>query len=123
MESSGKCGLKLSNDPNFIDKLHDVGRAPCRPARASVVLSVDEKSRIQALDRTQPGLQMKKGRAGTMTHDYRRNGTTTLFTALNMDGLAGRRPSLDRVEEADELLMTVALPSTRLASSLRVEQF
>ena len=76
--------FKLSNDPRFIDKLRDVvGLYVDLPAHA-IVLSVDEKSQIQALDRTQPGLPMKKGRAGTMTHDYKRHGTTTLFAALDI---------------------------------------
>src|SRR5712671_2370294 len=76
--------FKLSNDPKFIDKLRDVVGLYVDPPTHAIVLSVDEKSQIQALDRTQPGLPMKKGRAGTMTHDYKRNGTTTLFAALNM---------------------------------------
>ncbi|MBV0912520.1 IS630 family transposase [Anianabacter salinae] len=79
--------FKLSNDPKFVDKLTDVVGLYVDPPAHAVVLSVDEKSQIQALDRTQPGLPMKKGRAGTMTHDYKRNGTTTLFAALNvLDG-------------------------------------
>ena len=79
--------FKLSKDPNFVDKLTDVVGLYVDPPAHAVVLSVDEKSQIQALDRTQPGLPMKKGRAGTMTHDYKRNGTTTLFAALNvLDG-------------------------------------
>jgi len=76
--------FKLSNDPKFIDKLRDVVGLYIDPPAHAVVLSVDEKSQIQALDRTQPGLPMKKGRAGTMTHDYKRNGTTTLFAALDV---------------------------------------
>src|SRR6185503_4703468 len=76
--------FKLSNDPKFAEKLKDVVGLYVDPPAHAVVLSVDEKSQIQALDRTQPGLPMKKGRAGTMTHDYKRNGTTTLFAALNM---------------------------------------
>jgi transposase len=76
--------FKLSNDPKFADKLKDVVGLYVDPPAHAVVLSVDEKSQIQALDRTQPGLPMKKGRAGTMTHDYKRNGTTTLFAALNV---------------------------------------
>ena len=76
--------FKLSNDPKFADKLKDVVGLYVDPPAHAVVLSVDEKSQIQALDRTQPGLPMKKGRAGTMTHDYKRNGTTTLFAALNI---------------------------------------
>lgn len=76
--------FKLSRDPHFVEKLHDVvGLYLCPPERA-VVFSVDEKSQVQALDRTQPGLPLKKGRAGTMTHDYKRHGTTTLFAALNV---------------------------------------
>jgi transposase len=74
--------FKLSNDPNFAEKVQDVVGLYLNPPDNAVVLSVDEKSQIQALDRTQPGLPMKKGRAGTMTHDYKRNGTTTLFAAL-----------------------------------------
>jgi len=76
--------FKLSNDPRFEDKLIDVVGLYLNPPEAAVVLSVDEKSQIQALDRTQPGLPMKPGRAGTMTHDYKRHGTTTLFAALNV---------------------------------------
>src|SRR5512132_3977648 len=76
--------FKLSNDPKFIDKLRDVVGLYVDPPAHAIVLSVDEKSQIQALDRTQPGLPMKKGRAGTMTHDYKRHGTTTLFAALNV---------------------------------------
>jgi transposase len=79
--------FKLSNDPDFVTKLRDVVGLYVNPPAHAVVLSVDEKSQIQALDRTQPGLPLKKGRAGTMTHDYKRNGTTTLFAALNvLDG-------------------------------------
>jgi len=76
--------FKLSNDPAFVSKLEDVVGLYVAPPAHAVVLSIDEKSQIQALDRTQPGLPMKKGRAGTMTHDYKRNGTTTLFAALNV---------------------------------------
>jgi transposase len=80
-------GFKLSQDPAFAAKLRDVVGLYLDPPAHSLVLSVDEKSQIQALDRTQPGLPMKRGRAGTMTHDYIRNGTTTLFAALNvLDG-------------------------------------
>ena len=79
--------FKLSNDPEFAKKLHDVVGLYVAPPAHAVVLSVDEKSQIQALDRTQPGLPLKKGRGPTMTHDYKRNGTTTLFAALNvLDG-------------------------------------
>lgn len=76
--------FKLSRDKNFVEKLRDVVGLYMSPPSKALVLSVDEKSQIQALDRTQPGLPLKKGRCGTMTHDYKRNGTTTLFAALNM---------------------------------------
>jgi transposase len=76
--------FKLSRDPQFVEKLTDVVGLYLDPPDKAVVLCVDEKSQIQALDRTQPGLPMKKGRCGTMTHDYKRNGTTTLFAALNL---------------------------------------
>jgi len=76
--------FKLSRDKHFIRKLYDVVGLYLNPPDKSLVLSVDEKSQIQALDRTQPGLPLKKGRCGTMTHDYKRHGTTTLFAALNM---------------------------------------
>lgn len=75
--------FKLSNDPDFAEKLEDVVGLYLNPPEHAIVLSVDEKSQIQALDRTQPGLPLKKGRCGTMTHDYKRYGTTTLFAALN----------------------------------------
>jgi transposase len=79
--------FKLSNDPLFAAKVRDIVGLYVDPPSHAIVLSVDEKSQIQALDRTQPGLPMKKGRAGTMTHDYKRHGTTTLFAALNvLDG-------------------------------------
>jgi len=76
--------FKVSRDKNFAAKVEDVVGLYLNPPDRALVLCVDEKSQIQALDRTQPGLPMKKGRAGTMTHDYKRNGTTTLFAALNM---------------------------------------
>jgi len=76
--------FKLSNDRRFVEKLTDVVGLYLNPPEHALVLSVDEKSQIQALDRTQPGLPLKKGRCGTMTHDYKRNGTTTLFAALNV---------------------------------------
>jgi transposase len=79
--------FKLSKDKRFVEKLTDVVGLYLNPPDKAVVLCVDEKSQIQALDRTQPGLPMKKGRCGTMTHDYKRNGTTTLFAVLNiLDG-------------------------------------
>jgi hypothetical protein len=74
--------FKLSRDPKFLDKMTDVVGLYLNPPQQAIVLCVDEKSQIQALDRTQPGLPIKKGRCGTMTHDYKRNGTTTLFAAL-----------------------------------------
>jgi transposase len=80
--------FKLSRDPKFLEKLTDVVGLYLNPPQQAIVLCVDEKSQIQALDRTQPGLPLKKGRCGTMTHDYKRNGTTTLFAALEL--LQGR---------------------------------
>ena len=76
--------FKLSGDPHFVEKLRDVVGLYMNPPENALILSIDEKSQIQALDRTQPGLPMKKGRAGTMTHDYKRHGTTTLFAALDV---------------------------------------
>ena len=76
--------FKLSNDKHFVEKVTDIVGLYLDPPDKALVLAVDEKSQIQALDRTQPGLPMKKGRAGTMTHDYKRHGTTTLFAALNV---------------------------------------
>jgi len=76
--------FKISNDPRFVEKVKDVVGLYLNPPEKALVFSVDEKSQIQALDRTQPGLPMKKGYAGTMTHDYKRHGTTTLFAALNI---------------------------------------
>jgi transposase len=76
--------FKVSNDPLFADKLEAIVGLYLNPPEHALVLSVDEKSQIQALDRTQPGLPLKKGRSQTMTHDYKRNGTTTLFAALNV---------------------------------------
>ena len=75
--------FKLSNDPSLSSKLRDIVGLYLDPPAHAVVL-IDEKRQIQALDRTQPGLPLKKGRAGTMTHDYKRNGTTTLFAAMNV---------------------------------------
>jgi transposase len=80
-------GFKISRDPKFVEKLEDIVGLYMSPPEHAIVLCCDEKSQVQALDRTQPGLPMKKGRAQTMTHDYKRNGTTTLFAALNvLDG-------------------------------------
>jgi transposase len=93
--------FKLSNDPHFVAKLRDVVGLYVDPPAHAIVLSVDEKSQIQALDRTRPGLPMKKGRLGTMTHDYKRHGTTTLFAALNvLDGtVIGRNMARHRHQE------------------------
>ncbi len=79
--------FKRSRDPEFVEKMADIVGLYVDPPAHAVVLSIDEKSQIQALDRTQPGLPLKPGRCGTMTHDYKRHGTTTLFAALNvLDG-------------------------------------
>jgi len=93
--------FKLSNDRRFVEKLVDVVGLYLNPPEHALVLCADEKSQIQALDRTQPGLPLKKGRCGTMTHDYKRNGTTTLFAALNvMEGkLIGTCMSRHRHQE------------------------
>ncbi|MGH8387552.1 MAG: IS630 family transposase [Pseudomonas sp.] len=101
--------FKLSNDPQFVEKLRDVVGLYVDPPAHAVVFSVDEKSQIQALDRTQPGLPMKKGRLGTMTHDYKRNGTTTLFAALNvLDGtVIGRNMQRHRHQEFIRFLNAV----------------
>jgi len=96
--------FKLSKDPKFAEKLRDIVGLYVDPPAHAIVLSVDEKSQIQALDRTQPGLPMKKGRAGTMTHDYKRHGTTTLFAALNvLDGTVIGRNMLSRIRYFDVL--------------------
>src|ERR671911_55641 len=76
--------FKRSNDPAFVAKLEDIVGLYLAPPKHALVLSIDEKSQIQALDRTQPGLPLKPGKAGSMTHDYKRHGTTTLFAALNV---------------------------------------
>src|SRR5205807_1079323 len=76
--------FKVSNDPRFAEKLVDVVGLYLNPPEHAIVLCVDEKSQIQALDRTQKSLPLYPGRCGTMTHDYKRNGTTTLFAALNV---------------------------------------
>lgn len=91
----------MSNDPKFVDKLRDVVGLYVDPPAHAIVLSVDEKSQIQALDRTQPGLPMKKGRLGIITHDYKRHGTTTLFAAFNvLDGtVIGRNMQRHRHQE------------------------
>jgi len=101
--------FKLSNDPAFVEKVEDVVGLYVDPPEHAVMLSIDEKSQIQALDRTQPGLPMKRGRLGTMTHDYKRNGTTTLFAALNvLDGsVIGRNMQRHRHQEFIRFLNAV----------------
>ena len=110
--------FKRSRDPEFITKLTDIAGLYLAPPRHAVVLSVDEKSQIQALDRTQPGLPLKPGKAGTMTHDYVRHGTTTLFAALNvLDGtVLGRCMARHRHQEFIRFLNAVeaAVPAGKL---------
>ena len=101
--------FKLSNDPAFAAKVRDIVGLYVDPPAHAVVLSIDEKSQIQALDRTQPGLPLKKGRVGTMTHDYKRHGTTTLFAALDvLDGkVVGRCMQRHRHQEFIRFLNAV----------------
>jgi transposase len=110
--------FKRSRDPDFITKLDDIVGLYMAPPRHAVVLSVDEKSQIQALDRTQPGLPIKPGKTGTMTHDYVRHGTTTLFAAMNgLDGtVIGRGMARHRHQEFLRFLNTVeaAVPAGKL---------
>src|SRR5271155_2402930 len=109
--------FKLSRDRQFVDKLRDIVGLYVDPPAHAVVLSVDEKSPIQALDRTQPGLPMKKGRCATMTHDYKRHGTTTLFAALNvLEGqIIGRCMQRHRHQEFIRFLNTIeaAIPADK----------
>jgi transposase len=111
--------FKLSNDKAFAGKLHDVVGLYVSPLAHAIVLSLDEKSQIQALDRTQPGLPLKKGRGGTMTHDYKRHGTTTLFAALNiLDGsVIGRNMQRHRHQEFIRFLNAIeaGLPKDKAA--------
>ena len=110
--------FKRSKDPDFVAKLEDIVGLYIDPPRHAVVLSVDEKSQIQALDRTQPGLPIKPGKAGTMTHDYLRHGTTTLFAALNvLDGtVIGRCMQRHRHQEFIRFLNAVeaAVPAGKV---------
>jgi transposase len=101
--------FKLSRDPHFVDKLRDVVGLYLNPPEHALVLCVDEKSQIQALERTQPGLPLKKGRCGTMTHDFKRHGTTTLFAALSvLDGrVIGSCSSRHRHQEYLNFLRTL----------------
>ena len=102
-------GFKISRDPKFVEKLEDIVGLYMSPPEHALVLCCDEKSQVQALDRTQPGLPLKKGRAATMTHDYKRNGTTTLFAALNiLDGtVIGRCMDRHRHQEFIRFLNAV----------------
>jgi len=101
--------FKKSNDPAFVEKVEDVVGLYMNPPCHAVVLSIDEKSQIQALDRTQPGLPLKPGKCATMTHDYKRNGTTALFAALNvLDGtVVGRCMKRHRHQEFIKFLNAV----------------
>jgi hypothetical protein len=101
--------FKRSRDPAFLAKLEAIVGLYVAPPRHAVVLSVDEKPQLQALDRTQPGLLLKPGRCATMTHDYERNGTTTLFAALNiLDGtVLGRCMQRHRHQEFIRFLNAV----------------
>lgn len=101
--------FKLSNDPKFAAKVRDIVGLYVDPPAHAVVLSIDEKSQIQALDRTQPGLPLKKGRAGTMTHDYKRHSTTTLFAAFDvLEGkVTGRCMQRHRHQESIRFLNAV----------------
>ena len=109
--------FKRCDDPEFAGKLEDIVGLYMAPPKHAIVLSVDEKSQIQALDRTQPGLPLKPGKAGTMTHDYKRHGTTTLFAALNvLDGaVIGRCMQRHRHQEFIRFLNAVerAVPLAR----------
>ena len=109
LAAASRRSFKLSNDPQFAEKLRDIVGLYVDPPAHAIVLSVDEKSQIQALDRTQPGLPLKKGRCGTMTHDYIRNGTTTLFAALNVleGGVIGRCMQRHRHQEFIRFLNAV----------------
>lgn len=110
--------FKRSNDPAFAEKVEDIVGLYMDPPMHTVVLSIDEKSQIQALDRTQPGLPLKPGKCGTMTHDYKRNGVTTLFAALNVrDGtVLGRCMAQHRHQEFVRFLNAIerAVPAGKL---------
>jgi transposase len=114
--------FKRSNDPQFAQKVEDVVGLYMDPPMHAVVVSIDEKSQIQALDRTQPGLPIKPGKCGTMTHDYKRNGTTTLFAALNiLDGtVIGRCMDKHRHQEFIRFLNAVerAVPAGKLIHAI-----
>jgi len=114
--------FKKSNDPAFAEKVEDVVGLYMEPPCHAVVLSIDEKSQIQALDRTQPGLPLKPGKCATMTHDYKRNGTTTLFAALNvLDGtVLGRCMTKHRHQEFIKFLNAVerAVPAGKIIHAI-----
>ena len=114
--------FKRSNDPAFIAKLEDIVGLYLAPPKHALVLSIDEKSQIQALDRTQPGLPLKPGKAGSMTHDYKRHGTTTLFAALNvLDGaVLGRCMQRHRHQEFIRFLNTIerAVPAGKMIHAI-----
>src|SRR6478736_4410738 len=114
--------FKVSNDPQFEEKVTDIVGLYMSPPDKALVLCVDEKSQIQALDRTQPGLPLKRGRAATMTHDYKRHGTTTLFAALNvLDGtVIGRNMQRHRHQEFIRFLNTVegAVPAGKMIHAI-----
>ena len=114
--------LKRSTDPAFAEKVEDLVGLYMHPPAHAVVLSIDEKFQIQALDRTQPGLPIKPGRCGTMTHDYKRHGTTTLFAALNtLDGVVlGRCMQRHRHQEFIRFLNAVerAVPAGKLVHAI-----
>jgi transposase len=111
--------FKISNDPRFEEKLIDVVGLYLNPPDKAVVLATDEKSQIQALDRTQPSLPMKKGRAGTMTHDYKRHGTTTLFAALNVVTGTVIGKCFDR-HRHDEFLRFLRIVHTQVPRGLQI---
>jgi transposase len=114
--------FKLSTDPEFAAKLRDIVGLYVDPPAHAIVLSVDEKSQIQALDRTQPSLPLKRGRAGTMTHDYKRNGTTTLFAALDvLDGkVIGRCMQRHRHQEFIRFLNAIEreVPASKIVHAI-----
>jgi transposase len=114
--------FKRSNDPNFAEKVEDVVGLYMDPPAHAVVVSIDEKSQIQALDRTQPGLPLKPGKCGTMTHDYKRNGTTTLFAALNVltGTVIGRCMTQHRHQEFIRFLVAVerAVPAGKVIHAI-----
>jgi len=114
--------FKRSNDPAFAEKVEDIVGLYMDPPMHTVVLSIDEKSQIQALDRTQPGLPLKPGKCGTMTHDYKRHGVTTLFAALNVqDGtVLGRCMAQHRHQEFVRFLNAVerAVPPGKLIHAI-----